>query len=109
VSYYADYVTERTNDIIYESDKGFIVFRYLSPEQVYIVDLYVSHEYRLTNVASEMVKRVVNIAKATGRTELVGSVVPSCKNATESLHACLHRGMKVVSSSDNVIILKKGI
>jgi len=110
MSMYADYLKEKTNDQIIETDKGFATYRYLEGQGVvYIVDLYVKPEYRKASVASTMADTIVDLARKKGCVKLLGSVVPSAKNSTDSLRVLLGYGMSLESSSNDFIIFRKDI
>lgn len=109
MSLYAEYLRERTEDHIFEDDRGFVTWRYLNDRQVYIIDIYVKPEYRQKGKASSYAQYVIERAKWSGCTELLGTVVPSTKGSTTSLKVLLSFGMKLKESKDNLIILSKDI
>lgn len=111
MSLYADYLREKTDDIIMEDEgRSFVTYRYLPDKTtVYIVDIYVSPDFRKTNVASTIADEVVRLAKINGCTKLLGSVVPSNKNSTQSLKVLLGYGMVLESSSNDFIVFRKEI
>ncbi len=108
-SMYASYLRERTNDGIHETDEGFITYRYLNRNQVYIIDIYVKPESRKLGVATAFADKICKEAKFNGCTEVIGSVVPSAKGSTESLSVLIAYGMKVYEASQNLILFKKAI
>jgi ribosomal protein S18 acetylase RimI-like enzyme len=110
VSFYSDYLRERTSDDIIETDKGFVTYRIQENEKsVYIIDIYVHPDFRREKVASVMADEVVTIAKQRGCTKLFGSVVPTCKGANASLKVLLGYGMILDSSAVNFILFRKEI
>jgi GNAT superfamily N-acetyltransferase len=109
MSLYADYLKERTDDHILETYQGFATYRFLNEKQCYIIDIYVAPDYRYAGVASEMADVIAGRAKGKGCTELLGTVNPTAKGSTESLKVLIQYGMKLHSSSDNVIVFKKDI
>jgi len=108
-SLYARYLDERTDDKIIETLRGFASYRRLPNNQMYIVDIYVLPEYRNTGVAASLANMICEKAKEVGCTELIGTVNPSCKKATESIMVLIAYGMKVSASTENCIIFKKEI
>lgn len=109
-SLYAQYLMERTNDLIVESENiGFITYRYLDESTVYIVDIFIIPELRKLGQASEMADAIAREAKNKGATRLIGSVVPSTKNSTISMKVLLAYGMSLDSSANDFIIFKKDI
>ncbi len=109
MSLYSQYITERTNDQIIESDQGFITWRYLDGALVYIVDLFILPEFRNSKAATLLADQVVYEAKAKGCKAVIGSVVPSTKGSDTSIKVLQSYGMKLDSASDNLIIFKKEI
>jgi GNAT superfamily N-acetyltransferase len=107
MSLYAEYLTERTNDEILETEEGFITWRYLNEAQVYIVDLYVKPEYREKKYATSLAAAVIDEAKKKGCTEMLGTVVPSAKGSHTSLKVLIFYGMTLKSASNDLIIMRK--
>lgn len=109
-SLYAQYLMERTNDLIVELPYGFAAYRYLDDDKtVYIIDIYVQPEFRKLGKAAEIADAVVLEARNRGCYNLVGSVVPSAKNSTISMKVLLAYGMILDSSANDFIIFKKDI
>lgn len=110
MSLYADYLKERTDDKIIETENGFCTYRYINDgKSVYIIDIYTIPELRQTNYASSLANEVVMEAKANGCTELLGTVVPSTKNSTVSLKVLMGYGMTLYSANQNLIVFRKEI
>lgn len=109
MSLYAEYVRERLGDEIYETEDAFATYRFINEKQVYIIDLYVKPEKRKLGLASAISDSIVDIARKHGRSELIGSVVPSAKTSTGSMKAFLAYGMQIQSSANDFIVLKKDI
>ena len=109
-SLYAQYLHERTEDDIIETDMGFVTFRYINEgKSAYIIDIFVLPEFRRRGAMKDLADKVVKEAKTLGCTELIGTVVPSTKGSTISLKALLGYGMSLLSSANNVIIFRKDI
>lgn len=110
MSMYAEYVKEKTFDSILETPNGFATYRYmLEQKAVYIVDIYVLPEFRKSKVASQIADAIVEEAKKKNCTKLLGSVVPSNKNSTVSLHVLLGYGMILESAAADFIVFRKDI
>lgn len=109
MSLYAEYLKERTSDLILECESGFATYRYPDDHTVYIVDIYCLPEFRKSGVAKAMADKVVGEAKEKGCTRLLGSVVPSVKNSTVSMKALLAYGLSLDSSTNDFILFKKDI
>jgi predicted GNAT family acetyltransferase len=109
MSLYSQYLSEKTNDFILETEKGFATYRYTSDKTVYIIDLYVNRDFRKHGVASALADIIVEEARQKGCTELIGSVVPSARGSTDSLKVLLAYGMTLLSSSNDFIIFRKDL
>lgn len=109
MSLYASYLQERTNDKIIEIDEGFITYRFMNDEQVYIVDLFVLADFRKKGVASKLADMVCEEARKLGYKEILGTVVPSCYGANDSVLTLIAYGMAINNCSDNLIVFRKGL
>ncbi len=110
MSLYAQYLTERTDDEIIETEYGFCTYRYLNDDKsVYIVDIFVIPEQRKSGVASQLADEVVKEGKLNGAVELLGTVIPSTKNSTTSMRVLLGYGMRLHSAAQDLIIFRKDI
>lgn len=112
MSLYGQYVLEKTSDKIIELEHAFATYRYLDHQgikAVYIVDIYVSPEFRKTNVASTIADNIVQEALLFGCKVLLGSVVPSNKSSTASVKVLLAYGMRLESSTNDFLLFKKEI
>lgn len=109
MSYYADYLRERTDDEIVETQAGFASYRFLNKDQCYIIDIYVVPEMRKNGAASQLASEIITIAKARGCTQLIGTVCVTAKNSDISLKVLQAYGMTLKSAQNEVIILKKDI
>lgn len=108
MSMYAKYLTERTNDKIFEDDYGWASYRYLDDgKTVYIIEIYVEEKVRKDGHASKMADRICKEAKEKGCVKLIGSVVPTTKNSTISMKVLLGYGMELEIASNNFILFKK--
>lgn len=110
MSFYAKYLTERTNDKILETNHGFATYRYLPEEgAVYIVDIFVDTDFRNTGAASQMADKIAEMASKEGYGKMYGSVIPSLKNSTASIKVLLAYGMRVKSAFNDFIFFEKEI
>jgi GNAT superfamily N-acetyltransferase len=110
MSLYAKYLTERTNDRILEVGHGFATYRII-PDQsaVYIIDIFVEADFRKAGTAAQMADEISKIAKKEGCTKMIGSVVPSAKNSTDSVRVLLAYGMRLQSSANDFILFERSI
>lgn len=112
MSIYAEYLREKTDDEIIETSEGFATYRYTDHNtipSVYIVDIYIIPNKRRTHAASAIADSIVELARKNGCLKLLGSVVPSNKNSTDSLRVLLAYGMTLDSSSNDFILFKKDL
>lgn len=110
MSLYADYIRERTDDFILETDEGFATYRFINDgKSVYIIDIYTVPQDRRKSFAAFLADKICEEAKAKGSVELIGTVVPSAKNSTISIKVLLGYGMKLHSASNDLIIFRKDI
>lgn len=111
MSFYAEYLKERTNKQILESPHGFVTYYYLDNEfkGLMIEDIYITPAVRRTGVAARLANRIVDEAKERGYTKCYGQVCPYSKNATESMKTMLAWGLKIHSLNNNLIFLVKDI
>lgn len=109
MSHYADYILERTNDKIIETDFGWATYRYIK-QAVYIIDIYVVPQKRKNGIAAYMADLIAEEAKKEfGCTEMLGTVVPSTKHSTTSLKVLLAYGMELHSATADLIVFRKEI
>lgn len=108
MSMFAEYLKEKTDDMIVETPEGFATYRYVD-NSVYIIDLYVKPDFRRTYAASTIADNIVDEALKHGCNKLLGSVVPSNKGSTDSVKVLLAYGMSLDSSSNDFILFKKEI
>ncbi len=110
MSMYADYLRERTDDRIIETEKGFATYRYINDgSSVYIVDIFVAPAFRRDGAASELANRIAAEAKGQGATEMLGSVRPSAHGSTASLDVLRAYGMSLHSAVQDGIIMRKDL
>ena len=109
MSLYADYLKERTNDNILETEHGFATFRYLNEKQVYIIDIYVIPQFREEGIAARMANAIGMEAKSVGCTEMIGTVNLGTNNTKQSLIVLMKYGMDLLRAENNMIILKKDL
>ncbi len=109
-SQYAKYLIERTSDRIIENEYGFATYRFVNDNKtVYIIDIYVEPAYRNQKKASELADKVVEIAKAAGCNQLIGTVVPSAKGSTASLKVLLGYQMTLNNAANDIVVFGKEI
>ncbi len=109
MSAYADYLKERTDDQIIETEGCFVTYRYLNEMQVYIVDVYVAPELREKGIGAKLGDSVAAIAKQRGCTEMLGTVSLDTKGSKRSIQFLWAYGMELQSANNNVLIFRKAL
>ncbi len=109
MSLYADYIKEREDKEIVESDLGFATFKTFPNGECYLQDLYVAPQMRKSGLATTMTNQIVQIAKERGCHTLVGSVCTDDNNATRNMKVFLSYGMQIQRVVGNIILLNKSI
>jgi len=109
MSLYSQYIKEREDKDIIETDKGFATFKIFDNGECYLQDIYIIPEYRKTHLATEMANRVSDIAREHGCKLLVGSVCTDDKYATRNMKVFLSYGMEIYKTVGTMIFLKKDL
>lgn len=112
MSLYAEYIKERLNDDILETDEGFLTYRYIDwngQKAIYIIDLYIIPSKRKTGLATSFADKVVAKAKTKGCTIAIGSVSTFAKTKEQSIGVLLAYGMKIAGYEPDSIIFLKAI
>lgn len=109
MSLYADYLRERTDDCIVETEHGFATYRFLPNDTVYIIDIYVVPEMRRKHYASNLADEIVRLAKARGCKRVIGTVVASAHGSDNSIKTLQGYGMKLQSHDASCIVFGKDI
>jgi hypothetical protein len=112
-SLYAEYLEEKTNDQIIETDEGFITYRIIA-DSIYIIDIYIKPEFRNKHNATKLAQMVIDkyvtkVNEQRAITKLIGSVIPSSKNSTESMKVLLAYGMTLKNASQDFIVFEKDL
>lgn len=108
MSLYSQYLKERTNKQILETEQGFVTYQIFGKE-CYIEDIFVIPSLRKERVATKLADEVSEIAKTQGCTHLTGSVCLTSSNSTQSLKVLLGYGMTLLKSEINMIYFVKEI
>lgn len=107
-SLYAQYVEEREKAQVLEKDWGFAIYKLLD-NHVYLQDIYVVPHERKNGKGVELMHEVADIASKAGLNIMVGSVVPSTSFGAQMLRIMLGLGFELLSSSENIVYLKRNI
>lgn len=94
---YANYMKEREGVSLVESEHGFATYSVLDDGSFYIIDIYVDKEFRKSGEATELESKIIEVAKKSGASKLIGSVALDVNGVTESLSVLLRSGYKYLS------------
>ncbi len=106
-----EYLKEREGfDAIVKPD-GFAIFKFTTPEECYIKDIFVRPSKRKTKLASEMADEISKLAKERGCSHLTGTVSYNIENADRSIRVLLGYGFSFlgVNPETKQLIFTKGI
>lgn len=109
MSLYGEYLIERTEDRIIETEVGFVTYRFINEKTAYIIDIFIRPDKRKHGLAALLADMVVVKAKERGCTELLGTVLPTTKAATESLKVLLAYGMTLKGLENGLIVFRKDL
>jgi GNAT superfamily N-acetyltransferase len=101
------YMAEREGIEYILRPNGFITFKKVSNDSMYLQDVYVLPEYRKTGLASELANEVCEIAKKRDCTKIIGSVCVDAVGSTDSLKVLLAYGFSIKSLNGNMIYFIK--
>lgn len=102
MSLYAQYIKERENKDIVETDKGFATYQ-IYGDECYIADIYIVPEMRKSGLASKLANEIKDLAKKSGCKILTGSVCLDANEAAASMNVLYAYGMKVHLIKGNMI------
>lgn len=112
MSLYAQYIKERSNREIIETDQGFVTY-VAYKDGLMVEDLYIKPEFRKQGLAIKFVYQVIDIVKANDMKTIYICVAPGIESpyvgATAMCKALLHHGCKLEQSFNNLLILSKEI
>lgn len=108
-SLYAQYIKERENKDIVESDKGFATYQIFDNGECYIQDIFVAPEFRSQKVSYDMEKEISHIAKEKNCHSLIGSVCLDTNHASRNLQILLNDKWHLYKIIGNMIFVKKDI
>lgn len=116
MSHQAAYVLEREGFHTLETKEGFATYK-INGNECYLRDIYVSPDFRATGAGKLLADKIVSLAKESGCTTLIGTVIPVIGDnfdlargyATESMRLQIAYGFKIHSCTPNEIVLSKEI
>lgn len=108
MSFYSDYIKERTTDSIIETEYGFATYRYINEgRSVYIVDIYIIPDARKAHKASELAEQIMKEARSIGCGDMIGTIIPSNKGSSTSIDVLRAFGMELQSAGQDLIVFRK--
>lgn len=109
MSLYAEFIKERENKEIVETENGFATYKIFENGECYLQDIYVSPEYRQSGLATTMANHICVIAKERGCNKLIGSVCVDDQSATRNMKVFLAYGMQIYKNVGSMIFLSKDL
>lgn len=106
MSLYGEYLKERENKDIIESDTGFATY-YFVDNAVYLENIFVTKEARRNGETFVLAGKIIEIAKAKGCTKMYGTVCPTAPQASMSLTQLLNHGFVLDSAANNIVVVRK--
>jgi GNAT superfamily N-acetyltransferase len=108
MSLYGKYIEERLDWNIIEKDYGFIVWSE-HKDHFIIEEIFVLAEERSKGYARDLIGEVEAHAIMNKVPYLIGSVWPHTKGSTETVHAMIKIGCKLMSADGGRILLQKKV
>jgi ribosomal protein S18 acetylase RimI-like enzyme len=111
---YKQYLKERENKEVLETEQGFAVYGYncipgVDFPHVYIQDIWVKPEFRKNGVARVMADGIAADAKQRGFRLMIGSFDCGAKGANESMLVLVAYGMKPYTANNGTVFMIKEI
>lgn len=107
-SLYAQYIKERCDQDIYETETGFIAYSmHESPigKQLFVHDMYITPTNRRSGEARKLVFYLMDFARQHGCTHAMTTVDVSTKTATDAMKFQISVGMNLYKTEGNLIYL----
>jgi GNAT superfamily N-acetyltransferase len=110
MSLYADYLRERTKDLILEDEGGFATYRYMDDlKTVYVVDIYTVPAARREGHAKTLVDQIAEKARKVGCTHMIGTVLLGKDWTTTNTKIMFRLGCEIKSATPEYIVFSKEI
>lgn len=109
MSLFSDYIKERKNRNIIETEHGFVTYGFTSQDECYLEDMYIVPQFRRKKHGTALVNELFNKAKEGGAKVVYTTIVPTTNGSTASLLSSLQYGFKLLRSEPNVIFLIKEV
>lgn len=107
-SHFADYMLERENAEIIETEKGFVCFKF-EDENCIITDIYIAPEFRNGQVGRDFGKQVEEKAKEKGLDCVYCYADKNALNFNDSVNFILKNKYIIQNIDGNLVYFKKGI
>ena len=109
MSLFADYIKERENKNIIESDNGFATYSIYDNGECYVQDIFVRSDMRGSKLAASMTNQIAEIARNSDCHTLIGSADINDKNCSKNIKSMIEYGMIVYKTVGTIIFLKKDL
>jgi GNAT superfamily N-acetyltransferase len=105
---YAEYLSERMDGEILESEKGFITYK-VNGTECFIIDMFVSKKYRSASFGRDFINELCDIALQRGCNIITANVHLWDKGHDNTLIAAFKTGFKISNAENGVLIIYKKI
>lgn len=106
LSLYGQYLKERENKEIIESETGYATY-YFVDDAVYLENIFVTKEHRRKGETFVLSAKIIEIAKAKGCKKMYGTVCPTAPGANVSLTQLLNHGFVLDSAANNIVVIRR--
>jgi len=108
MSLYAEYIKEHDDADIIEWKNGYLTYKQIDVNTVYLMDIYVKPKARGKDLGKKLLDEGARRAKELGCNQVLGSVIPSANNSNLSMKFCLDWGYKLsVCEKDKIWLIKE--
>lgn len=105
---YAKYIKQRENAEVLETDKGFVVYKFIEDE-IFIKEIFIDESNRQSGVCRELVTKLEDIARINNKKIITGKIFLNDPNCNQTLIAALLIGFKVIRADQDIILILKEI
>lgn len=97
-------------ELEHEPGKGFATWKLLPDQQaIYLIDIFVSPDFRRLGVASALADRVAARGKAAGMPKMLGTVDARSETRTEAIKAILASGFEFTRVDGQMLVFTREI
>lgn len=106
---YKEYVSEREGFEVLSDKDSFISYKLISPEELYIADMFIKKPLRKIGKGRELIEAVSDIAKGRGCKILSANVRLNDPGASNTMLGALMVGFRIFGANNQSIIIVKDL